>query len=132
MILSVIVWATIGMWLYDWFLVDRLPLVHLVFFVGFGLAWVFPAMAIIRWMARPDDGIDAGVWSRVRPADLVGAIAGESSVSGREIGAIEITHRFSLVEVPAGKVDEVITALRSTNIKGRKATVKRDRGSKNR
>jgi ATP-dependent RNA helicase DeaD len=68
----------------------------------------------------------------IRPADLVGAIAGESSVSGREIGAIEITHRFSLVEVPADKVDEVVSALRATNIKGRKATVKRDRGSKGR
>jgi ATP-dependent RNA helicase DeaD len=68
----------------------------------------------------------------IRPADLVGAIAGESSVSGREIGAIEITHRFSLVEVPAGKVDEVIQALRATQIKGRKATVKRDRGAKGR
>jgi ATP-dependent RNA helicase DeaD len=68
----------------------------------------------------------------IRPADLVGAIAGESSVSGREIGAIEITHRFSLVEVPGEKVDEVIAALRATNIKGRKATVKRDRGAKGR
>jgi ATP-dependent RNA helicase DeaD len=36
------------------------------------------------------------------------------------------------VEVPGDKVDEVIAALRSTNIKGRKATVKRDRGTKGR
>ena len=62
----------------------------------------------------------------VRPQDLVGAITGESSLSGRQIGGIEITERFSLVEVPEPAVQEVITALRATMIKGRKATVRRD------
>ncbi len=87
---------------------------------------------------RGPAGDSARIWvglgrsAGIRPGDLVGAIAGESSVTGREIGAIEITHRFSLVEVPAGKVDEVIAALQATNIKGRKATVKRDRGHKSR
>ncbi|MEX1164134.1 MAG: DEAD/DEAH box helicase [Nitriliruptor sp.] len=87
---------------------------------------------------RGPSGDSARIWvglgrsAGIRPGDLVGAIAGESSVTGREIGAIEITHRFSLVEVPAGKVDEVIAALQATNIKGRKATVKRDRGNKGR
>ena len=36
----------------------------------------------------------------IRPQDLVGAIANESDLSGRDIGAIEIGDRFSLVEVP--------------------------------
>ena len=62
----------------------------------------------------------------VRPQDLVGAITGESSLSGRQIGGIEITERFSLVEVPEHAAQEVITALRGTLIKGRKATVRRD------
>ncbi len=64
----------------------------------------------------------------IRPQDLVGAIAGESRVSGREIGAIEIADRFSLVEVPRSAAEEVITALRGSTIKGKKATVRRDRG----
>ncbi|HSK90050.1 MAG TPA: DEAD/DEAH box helicase [Euzebyales bacterium] len=63
----------------------------------------------------------------IRPGDLVGAIAGESSLSGRDIGAIEITQRFSLVEVPEAKASEVITALRGTTIKGRRASVRPDR-----
>ena len=63
----------------------------------------------------------------VRPQDLVGAIAGESPLSGRDIGAIEISERFSLVEVPRSAADEVITALRGSTIKGRKATVRRER-----
>ena len=63
----------------------------------------------------------------IRPQDLVGAITGESSVSGRDIGAIEISDRFSLVELPLAAADEVIAALRGTLIKGRKATVRRER-----
>jgi len=63
----------------------------------------------------------------VRPQDLVGAIAGESHVRGREIGAIEIADRFSLVEVPESSADQVIAALRATTIKGRKTTARRER-----
>lgn len=53
-ILSLIIWAALGMWAYELFLLDAPTLVHLAFFVLFGLAWIFPAMAIIRWMSRPD------------------------------------------------------------------------------
>jgi ATP-dependent RNA helicase DeaD len=63
----------------------------------------------------------------VRPQDLVGAIAGESRLSGRDIGSIEIADRFSLVEVPESAADEVIAALRRSTIKGRKPTVRRER-----
>ena len=34
------------------------PLVHLAFFLVGGLAWILPAMLIIKWMAKP--GKDAG------------------------------------------------------------------------
>jgi ATP-dependent RNA helicase DeaD len=71
--------------------------------------------------------IGAGRAAGVRPQDLVGAIAGESRLSGRDIGAIEITDRFSLVEVPESAADEVIAALRASTIKGRKPTIRRER-----
>ena len=48
-------------------------------------------------------------------------------LSGRDIGAIEIADRFSLVEVPESAADDVIAALRQASIKGRKATVRRER-----
>jgi ATP-dependent RNA helicase DeaD len=70
--------------------------------------------------------IGLGRAAGVRPQDLVGAITGESSLSGRDIGGIEIAERFALVEVPEPAADEVIAALRATMIKGRKATVRRD------
>ncbi|KWV31913.1 DEAD/DEAH box helicase [Micromonospora rifamycinica] len=72
--------------------------------------------------------IGLGRRAGVRPQDLVGAITGETRVSGRDIGSIEIADRFSLVEVPQAVADEVIAGLRNSTIKGRKATVRRDRG----
>ena len=70
--------------------------------------------------------VGSGRESGIRPQDLVGAVTGESSLSGRDIGAIEIFQRFSLVEVPESAADEVVAALRATLIKGRKATVRRE------
>jgi ATP-dependent RNA helicase DeaD len=71
--------------------------------------------------------IGAGRIAGIRPQDVVGAIAGESTLSGRQIGSIEIADRFTLVEVPESAADEVISALRGTYLKGRKPTVRRER-----
>ena len=71
--------------------------------------------------------IGAGRSAGVRPGDLVGAIAGETGLRGRDVGAIEIAERFSLVEVPAAAAEEVVTALRASTVKGRKVTVRRDK-----
>jgi ATP-dependent RNA helicase DeaD len=71
--------------------------------------------------------VGTGRSSGVRPQDLVGVIAGKSYLSGRDVGAIEIADRFSLVEVPESAADDVVAALRQVSIKGRKATVRRER-----
>ncbi|HWG93213.1 MAG TPA: DEAD/DEAH box helicase [Mycobacteriales bacterium] len=63
----------------------------------------------------------------MRPQDLVGAIAGESNLRGKDVGAIEIAERFSLVDVPEASADEVVQALRGAVIRGRKVTVRRDK-----
>jgi len=67
--------------------------------------------------------VGVGRASKVRPQDLVGAIANETSLSGRQIGAIEIAHQFSIVEIPDSAVTEVIDALRATKIKGLRAKI---------
>jgi ATP-dependent RNA helicase DeaD len=71
--------------------------------------------------------VGLGRAAHVRPQDLVGAITGETKLQGRQIGTIEIADRFSLVEVPVDRVDEVIKGLRGTKLKGRKATVRREK-----
>jgi ATP-dependent RNA helicase DeaD len=70
--------------------------------------------------------VGTGRSAGVRPQDLVGAITGHSYLSGRDIGAIEIADRFSLVEVPESAADDVVAALRQTSIRGRNATVRRE------
>jgi ATP-dependent RNA helicase DeaD len=72
--------------------------------------------------------VGAGRIAGIRPQDLVGAIANEAHIAGREIGGIQIADRFSLVDVPDGAADRVIQALRGGSLKGRKVTVRRDRG----
>lgn len=71
----------------------------------------------------------AGRQAGIRPADLVGAIANEAGLPSRELGAIEIADRFSLVEVPADKADAVVAAMRRTTLRGQKVQVRRDRDS---
>jgi ATP-dependent RNA helicase DeaD len=70
--------------------------------------------------------IALGKKAGVRPGDLVGAIANEAGLDSRDIGAIEIADRFSLVEVPDAAAEDVITALRATTIRGKRVMARRD------
>ena len=76
--------------------------------------------------ARPDIADVATIYvglgraDGVRAGDLVGAIANESNLSGREIGPIKISEKFSVVGVPAQAAQQVIAALSSTTIKGKR------------
>ena len=47
--------------------------------------------------------VAAGRADGLRPQDLVGAIANETGLPGRAVGAIDILDRFSFVEVPSRK-----------------------------
>ena len=71
--------------------------------------------------------IGLGREAGVRPQDLVGAITGEAGISGREVGAIDIADRYSLVEVDERVAENVVNALRGALIKGRRAPVRRAR-----
>jgi ATP-dependent RNA helicase DeaD len=73
--------------------------------------------------------VGAGREAGIRPGDLVGAITGEAGINSGELGAIQIADRFSLVEVPESRAEEIIAALRATTIRGRKVPVRRDRDS---
>ena len=69
--------------------------------------------------------VGLGRKSGLRPADLVGAIANESRLVGRQIGPIRISDNFSVVGVPERTVEEVIAAMRSTVIRGKRANIRR-------
>ncbi len=61
----------------------------------------------------------------IRAGDLVGLIANESNLSGREIGPIKITEQFSIVGVPEARVDDVIESLRGSLLKGKRPNARR-------
>ena len=70
-----------------------------------------------RERGEPEEGmtrlfIGAGRMSGVRPGDIVGAIANEANVSSRQIGAIDISDRFTLAEVDSAVAQQVIDAFR--------------------
>jgi ATP-dependent RNA helicase DeaD len=67
--------------------------------------------------------IDAGRRGGVRPADIVGAIASEAGVPGKEIGAIDVYDRFTFVEVPAPYKDRVLERLAHATIRNRPVRV---------
>ena len=71
--------------------------------------------------------VSAGRDAGVRPGDLVGAIAGETHLSGGDIGAITITPNFSLVDVPQQAADTVIQSLSRGGLRGDKVSVRHDR-----
>ena len=72
--------------------------------------------------------VGAGRSAGIRPADLVGAITGEAGVPSRALGDIEISDRFSLVEVPDELADGIVTAMSKASLRGKRVTVRRDRG----
>jgi len=67
--------------------------------------------------------ISVGKDESIRPADLVGAIAGEAKIPSGVIGAIKIHDDYSLVEIPDELAERVITALKRTQIRGHRVTV---------
>ncbi len=80
--------------------------------------------------ARPEGGmarlmLTLGRREGLRPSDLVGAIANETGLAGREIGAIDILDHESFVEVPEARADEVAQALMRTTLRGQKVEVER-------
>jgi len=73
--------------------------------------------------------IGGGRAAGVRPGDLVGAITGEAGVPSYVIGAIKMAETHALVEVPVGLADAIIDALRASQIRGQRVTVRREPGA---
>jgi ATP-dependent RNA helicase DeaD len=72
--------------------------------------------------------IGAGRSDSVRPKDLVGAITGEAGIRGNQIGSIQISQKFSIVEVSDDVAEHVMHSLRDGKLKGKRVRVRFDRG----
>jgi ATP-dependent RNA helicase DeaD len=69
--------------------------------------------------------VSVGRRAGIRPGDLVGAIANESGVDVRAIGAIDLADHYSLVEVDETLADRVAGALSRAWLRGQRPEVTR-------
>ncbi|UZD23679.1 DEAD/DEAH box helicase [Algoriphagus halophytocola] len=72
--------------------------------------------------------LNLGKKDRIRPNDIVGAIAGETGVPGRSIGGIDIYDNFSFVDVPSKDADQVIKGMKNNTIKGKNVNMEISKG----
>ena len=63
--------------------------------------------------------MEVGRRDGIRPADVVGSIANEAGISGRDIGPIDIRDDVTFVSIPAGSVDLVLDKVGRAKFRGR-------------
>lgn len=62
--------------------------------------------------------INAGRKQSMRPADIVGAIAGEAKINGKLIGSIDMYDNYTFVDVPREHARNIIRAMKNCKIRG--------------
>ena len=67
--------------------------------------------------------VNVGKKSKVGAGDILGAIAGESGISGSQIGAIDMYDKFTFVEVDKKVADTVVESMHNNTIKGNKVAI---------
>ncbi|VBB06009.1 dead/deah box helicase [Lucifera butyrica] len=72
--------------------------------------------------------INAGRAQKIRPEDIVRAIAEEADVPGNVIGVINIYEKFTFVEVPEDLAERVLSVMHKNTIKGYRINVEPARG----
>lgn len=71
--------------------------------------------------------LNVGERDGVRRGDLVGAITGEASIPGSQIGKITLHETYSLVEVASTVAELVVERLTGVSIRGRRVSARPDR-----
>jgi ATP-dependent RNA helicase DeaD len=69
--------------------------------------------------------IDQGKNSGIRPGDIVGAVAAESGIPGKAIGAIDIQTDRTYFDVKASHVDQVLSSMRRWRMRGKQIKLMR-------
>lgn len=67
--------------------------------------------------------INVGRKQKIRPGDIVGSIAGETGLSGKLIGSIDIHDKFTFVEVPREYASDVLRIMKDNQIKGNRINI---------
>ncbi|WP_428357325.1 DEAD/DEAH box helicase [Methyloprofundus sp.] len=67
--------------------------------------------------------IEVGKEHGAKPGNIVGAIANEAGLNGKEIGQIDMHDDFSIVDLPKGMPAEVFQGLQATRVAGQKLSI---------
>ena len=70
--------------------------------------------------------INIGRKDKIKPANILGAIAGESGMPGKLVGAIDMMDNYTFVDVPAIHAEKILKAMNdNVQIKGRRVNVEK-------
>jgi ATP-dependent RNA helicase DeaD len=72
--------------------------------------------------------LNVGKKDKVRPGDILGALAGESGLPGNIIGDIDMYDSYSFVNVPGNYSDKIIDSVSGCKIKGKKVHIEEANG----
>ena len=67
--------------------------------------------------------VNIGKKQGTRPGDILGAIAGETGISGDLIGTIDMYDRYTFVEVPRECAKQVIDVMKDAKIRGKSINI---------
>jgi ATP-dependent RNA helicase DeaD len=67
--------------------------------------------------------IDVGHQHRVKPGNIVGAIANEAGLDSQYIGSIDIQDHYSLVDLPKDMPQDLLIELKQTRVMGQKLNI---------
>ena len=73
--------------------------------------------------------INVGKKDKIKPANILGAITGESGIPGKLVGSIDMLDNYTFVEVPSKYADAVLLAMENVTIKGRKISMEKAKGT---
>ena len=69
--------------------------------------------------------LNVGKKQKLKPGDILGAIAGESGLPGRAVGSIDMYDKYTFVDVPSKYYKQVIKSMKYAKIKGNRVNVEK-------
>ncbi|MDC1436165.1 DEAD/DEAH box helicase [Gammaproteobacteria bacterium] len=81
-----------------------------------------------RFLSPEEEGmeryrLEVGHEQKVKPGNIVGAIANEAEIESKHIGRINIFENYSVVDLPQGMPKEILQHLRNTYVGGKKINI---------
>lgn len=73
--------------------------------------------------------INVGKKDKIKPSNILGAIAGESGIPGKLVGSIDMLDNYTFVEVPSKYADKVLAAMQNVSINGRAINMEKATGA---